>query len=296
MSTATPNVTAATWRTFGLGVCLVSALSALPLVRLASFALQSNLQSHILLIPLISAYLLYHDRHAIFQRPASATDGRRIALFTGLAALALLALHAALTAGNRISSEPGALCLPVMAYITILLGAFLACFGRAAFHAALFPLLFLYVMVPIPDAAAHVMAVALQHGSATATHGLFLLTGTPVIRDGLTFHLPGLSLHVAEECSGIHSTLALLIASLVASKIYLQQVPSRVVLLLAVIPLCLLRNGFRVVSLALLTMHVDPGIMDSRLHHRGGPLFFALALLVFFALLLGLRIWEKRNR
>ena len=60
-----------------------------------------------------------------------------------------------------------------------------------------------------------------------------------------------------------------------------------------VIPLGLVRNAFRVYVISMLSAHVAPWVIDSPLHHRGGPIFFALSLIPFFALLLWLRKTDK---
>jgi len=117
-----------------------------------------------------------------------------------------------------------------------------------------------------------------------------------VFRDGQTFCLPGLTVQVAEECSGIHSSLVLFITSLVAGRIFLKTLWPRVVLTLIVVPLSLIRNGVRIVTISLLTIHVDPRIIDSPLHHRGGPVFFVLSLMGLLVVLWGLRWMEGRKR
>jgi hypothetical protein len=61
-----------------------------------------------------------------------------------------------------------------------------------------------------------------------------------------------------------------------------------------VIPLGILRNGFRVFVIGMLCVHVGPRMIDSVIHHRGGPLFFALSLVPLFLLLWWLRRGERR--
>jgi exosortase/archaeosortase family protein len=124
---------------------------------------------------------------------------------------------------------------------------------------------------------------------------LFFLSGTPVLRDDLLFRLPGISLKVAAECSGIHSTLILFITSLLAGQVVLRQPWRRAALCLAVLPLALLRNGFRVFVLGQLCIHVSPRMIDSPIHHHGGPLFFVLSLVPFFLLLYYLRKTERTD-
>ena len=70
-------------------------------------------------------------------------------------------------------------------------------------------------MVPLPDSVMEKPIVLVQHGSAEVLSLFYELAGVPFFREGMTFSLTGLDLEVARQCSGIHSTLALFIASLV---------------------------------------------------------------------------------
>jgi exosortase/archaeosortase family protein len=102
-------------------------------------------------------------------------------------------------------------------------------------------------------------------------------------------------MEVAPQCSGIHSTLVLFIVSLVAGYLFLQRPWARAVLAVAVAPLALLRNGFRIFTIGQLCVQVDPDMINSFIHRQGGPLFFALSLIPFFLLLLLLRRLEHRR-
>ena len=102
---------------------------------------------------------------------------------------------------------------------------------------------------------------------------------------GLIFQLPGFSMEVAPQCSGIHSSLALFITSLLAGYFFLRSRWKRATLAVAVIPLAMLRNGFRVFTIGELCVHIGPEMINSYIHHHGGPFFFVLSLVPFFLLL-----------
>jgi exosortase C (VPDSG-CTERM-specific) len=154
---------------------------------------------------------------------------------------------------------------------------------------AAFPMTFLIFMVPLPDASVTALESASVLASADVAAFFFRMTGTPLVREGAVFALPGIVLHVAQECSGIHSSWILFITSLVASYLFLDGPWRRFVLVAFVIPLGVIRNGFRILVIGLLCVHVGPQMIDSPIHHRGGPLFFALSLIPLFALLFWLR-------
>ena len=130
--------------------------------------------------------------------------------------------------------------------------------------------------------------------SAEATALYFAIAGTTLVRHGTVFELPGIVLEVAQECSGIRSSWVLVITSLLASHLFLKSPWRRLVLVAFVIPLGILRNGFRVFVIGLLCVHVGPHMVDSAIHRQGGPLFFALSLVPLFLLLWWLRRQERR--
>jgi len=284
------------WMRFSIFAGAWIALFSLVLIPLIRFSLGSELESYIPLIPFISLYLLVTKKHGEMTGHGTTDPRRSVAAGFGIVAVVLLGVQVVLVSGGWIEGEASALALPVVSFVTGLLGGAVFCFGWLAFRSALFPWLFLYFMIPIPEPVAHGMRVALQQGSAEAASLMFALTGTSVFREGLSFHLPGLLIQVAEECSGIHSTLVLVITSLVAGHLFLRKHWTRMLLVAVVIPLGLVRNGFRIVSISLLTIHVDPRIIDSPLHHRGGPVYFVLSLGVLAVILWVLRRTENKRK
>jgi exosortase len=132
-------------------------------------------------------------------------------------------------------------------------------------------------------------------GSTEATYGFFKLTGVPVLREGFTFNLPGMSIEVAKQCSGIWSSIALFITSIVAGQLFLRTGWKRVILVLSIFPITIFKNGLRIVTLSLLGTYVDPGILGSELHKSGGIPFFFVALMLLAPILFWLRKTEKKG-
>jgi exosortase C (VPDSG-CTERM-specific) len=168
-------------------------------------------------------------------------------------------------------------------------------FGAPTLRAVAFPLGFLVFMLPLPGFLEHGIETFLQHGSASAACGLFSLFGMPVFNHGTEIQLPGFAMQVAPQCSGIHSSLVLFITSVLAGHMLLRANWAKAIFVLAVIPLAMLRNGFRIFVLGELCVQLDPDWIHSELHRRGGPLFFALSLIPFFLLLLLLRKLESKK-
>jgi exosortase/archaeosortase family protein len=80
-----------------------------------------------------------------------------------------------------------------------------------------------------------------------------------------------------------------------AAYLFLKKPSSRLVLMLVVIPLALLRNGFRIFVIAQLCVRIGPQMIESPIHRRGGPVFFVLSLVPLFLLLLYLSRRELRE-
>ncbi len=254
----------------------------------ARFAWSSDLHSYTVLIPAISGYMLASGGHL----PSGASPRR------ALWALPLL-LAAVIGLGFFLGAF-GAVDHPLIAAGT---AAFVAALWanagwfapRATLHRLAFPLGFLAFMVPLPPAALHAIETAMQHGSAAVAHAGFELAGTPVFYTQLTFQLPGVALLVAPECSGIRSTLVLLVVGVVAGYFFLRSPGARLALALAVVPLALLRNGFRIFVIGELCVRYGPAWIESWIHRRGGPVFFALSLVPLLLLLVLLQRRERRR-
>ncbi len=174
-----------------------------------------------------------------------------------LAALAMVG-GIALTAWNWFAGGAMVdhLALTTLSFLLFLTGAGCLFLGGAIMRVLAFPFAMLVFMVPFPTWLRQGLETLLQHGSAFCADWMFTVSDVPTLRTGLVFQLPNISLQVAPECSGIHSTVVLSITSLVAGHFFLRQPWQRAVLCLAVIPLALLRNGFRVFVLGELCTHL----------------------------------------
>jgi exosortase C (VPDSG-CTERM-specific) len=266
---------------------MLTLLFVQPLLRLVSYASQHDLYSYIPLVPVIASLLLY------VQPPRHQAAARTSILGTvGLASVGAAALAAAFGLGPTISLNDY-LALIALAYVSFLAAGGFFFRGGSWMAAASFPIAFLIFLVPMPDALVHWLEQASVLGSADVAAALFTITGTPMLRDGTVLALPGITLQVAQECSGIRSSCVLFITSVLASHLFLKSPWRRLVLAAFVIPLAILRNGFRILVIGLLCVHVGPHMIDSVVHHRGGPIFFVLSLVPLFGLMFWLRHQEQ---
>jgi exosortase len=260
-----------------------------PLSGLLRSSMRQDYHSLIPFIPFISGYLIYLKRKVINSEQTYSIGIGSIVILVGLVLYMAGRIYGIHFNQNNHAS------LIVCSALVLLWGAFILAYGILAFQRALFPLLFLIFMIPLPTAIMEKIIVFLQVGSTEFTNLLFLVTGIPFFRDGFVFQLPGQSIEVAPQCSGIRSGLALFITALLAGHLFLKTWWKQVILIACVIPVTMLKNGIRITSLSLLGIYVDPRILQSSLHREGGIPFFILALVLMAPVLYFLRKSEKQE-
>ena len=269
---------------------LTSCIFGATLYELAGLSINMPILSHSMLIPAMSLYLLWTDRKAIFSR-VDYVPGIGI----GLMAISLGVLVFQKWQFSNLG-QIDALSVTVGSLVIWIWGGFLWLCGRHAFRKALFPLLFLAYMIPIPALVLDPVVRFLQLGTTYAVIGILKLLTIPIYYEGVLISLPGVTVEIAKECSGIRSALALLIMTTVAGYMFLRSNWRRWCLVIFVVPVTILKNGMRVTTLALLGAYVDMSYLtDSALHSWGGKPFLLIAMMMMFPILWALRKSEKKN-
>lgn len=269
---------------FSIVLLLLFESSVGALVRLS---LEDYRYSHVLLIPIISASLLYIQRRKVFSSPRySLAEGVPL-LIGGVALFCFAQIRlSALNSNDHLS-------VVVLAILLVWLAGFVLCYGAQAFRAALFPLLFLLFIVPAPTVVLDNMVLVLQKGSAVVTYALFKLLGVPVLWRHFKFLLPGVEIEIGEECSGIRSSLALFITSILTGYLFLQSNWRRTWFSVMTVPVVIFKNAVRIVTISCLGVYVNPGFLHGRLHRYGGLPFSLVSLAILLPFLLALQKGEQ---
>lgn len=272
----------------GLGLlCFVpAALLWRSIAETFSLSLHNDAYTHILLVLPISAALIYSEWST--AKSNTAESGRAGFYMMGVG-IVLLVLNRWWTGGTPDLK----LTVNMLALVILWISAFMICFGTSVARSLLFPLCFLFWIVPMPAFFLISIVRWLQHGSAIATWLLFSVAGVPVVRDGVLVSIPGLSVEVAKECSSIRSSLMLLVTIMVLAHVLLRTSWRKTLLTLSAVPLSVAKNGLRIFTIAMLGTRVDRSFLSGHLHHDGGIVFFLLALFVTGMLLGILRRGER---
>ena len=213
-------------------------------------------------------------------------------LHFGRALLLSMAIASAIASGIRVPSAADdvqrAYSMTGVVFSWIMI--FAASFGIPAAKANLLPLLLLLGMVPPPGAVLEAIIAILQRGSAWSAHVLFSLLGVPAIQHGIQITIPGLVINVLKECSSIRSSSFLLVSACALAQLFLISPWRRAGLIVLSIPLTVLKNAARIVTIAMLGTRVNQGYLHGRIHREGGIVFFAGALSI-----LCIAIWILRR-
>jgi exosortase len=259
-----------------------------PLLATFALAFHNDQFTHILLILPLSLTLIFLDWPSLQGKAAPS-----VAAGSALLALSILAVGVASAVLTHPPLPPDLqLSIRMFALVLFWIGACILCFGSRVARALLFPLCFLFWLVPFPQVVLTTVINLLQQGSTVTAHWLFSAAGVPVSEDGVVLNIPGLTVEVTKECSSIRSSSMLLVTTMVLAQVLLRSPWRKALVIVIAVPLSVAKNGLRIFTISMLGTRVDPGYLTGRLHHQGGIIFFAVALAAVFGLILLLKRGE----
>jgi exosortase len=256
-----------------------------PVYALFQLANQDDTYSHILLIPFIAAWLLYTERNQLVPEAGFSIWPAGAFLVASIVTAALALNCDSCAIKTRLSGY-------ALSLIFFVVAGFIFAFGATAARSSGFALAFLLFMIPMPDRILGQLIYGLQAGSAEIAEVLFNLSGAPVLRQGFVFRLPVMSIEVAQECSGIRSSLALVILALLVSHFAFRPFWKKLAFVAAGLCMMLIKNGIRIATLTLLANYVNPSFLNGNLHHQGGIVFFLIGLALLLPIYWALRKGE----
>ena len=182
--------------------------------------------------------------------------------------------------------------------IVIIAGLILFHLGTHVFRAILFPLAFLFFMVPLPGIIFYAVTFPLQRLAAEQAAWTLDALGVPVLLDGNIIHLAQLSLGVTEACSGIRSLISLFAGAVAWAYLLLPVGWPMLVFVAATVPITIFANAARVVLTGLIGQYFGVQYASGFFHEFAGWAIFIFAfvsLLATYSLLraLSLRRWRR---
>lgn len=228
--------------------------------------------SHGLLIPPLAIYVAWLNRDDVLAAPA-VSDSRGLVLAAAGCGIHLL---------GRLGAE---FFLTRVSLVLILAGIILTYWGMARLWKLSFSLILLATMVPIPQIVYNKLAAPLQLFASSMASNTLELMGVAIFRDGNVMHLSGISLGVAEACSGLRSISSLSVLALVIGYFVCSSVGVRGLLFFMSFPVAIAVNVMRIVITALFAQE-NPALAEGFFHSFSGWVVF----LVGFAFIYGIAV------
>jgi exosortase len=234
-----------------------------------SFASEDAEQSHIVLVPIVAAWMFWARRMRLRNVPPAGTFIGPIILLAGWICSVVGYNHAIQSVWHA-----GA--------VAMLVGCILTVLGKHVLFQFLPAFVVLIFLVPIPGTIRQQISLPLQNATAVCTHYILELFGVEVIRSGNLLIINGQQVAVAEACNGMRMVFSLVLVSY-AFAFSLPLRPGVRALVLACSPVvALICNVFRLLPTVLIYGYSTQSVGD-QFHDWSGWLM----LPVGFFLLMG---------
>jgi exosortase len=265
------------WLQVGLVVGLIVALYFRIIPDMVKDWLDDPGASHGLLIPPVALYIAWVRKDLTLAEPAF-PDLRGLWLTLSACFTLLVGILGAEYFLTRAS------------FVLLLAGLIWTFWGAPRFRTLLFPFVLLLTMIPLPRVVYNMMAAPLQLFASSVATSLVQALGIAVYQDGNVIHLAGISLGVAEACSGLHSLSSLVTASLMVGFLVCTRIRTRVVLVAISIPIAIGMNVVRVTGTALIAEYNQQYALGYY-HSFSGWLVFLVGFGVVYAAAIVLHKW-----
>ena len=264
----------------GFNLAFLAALAASFLVaylptylKLADGPWRTEQEGHGPLIMLAAAWLAWQQRDKV------RTLEMRPAPVAGWIILVFSLLVMAVTRSQDIPM------VEVATQIPVLLGCLLLIGGWPLARVFAFPLAFLIFSVPPPTWLLDAFTVPLKVWISDIVSNFLYDLGYPVAQNGAMIMIGSYELMVKDACSGMNSIFALSAIGVFYIHEFVRHHPVRkVILVLSIVPITVLANVFRVVTLVLGAYYIGVDTIEGLFHDATGIALFVFALTLFFLL------------
>jgi len=227
------------WVELGTIVALMAALFVSVLADMAHDWWIEPAWSQGMLLPPLALYIAWIQRRHLLS--CAATPDQRGIFLTGFACVTYVL--------GRLASE---FFLTRISFVILLVGLIWTFWGLDRLRRLFLPLLLLASMVPLPVMIYNSLAGPLQLLASEGATRIAQSVGVSVFRDGNVIQLAGVTLGVAEACSGLNSLSALIVGSLLLGYLFCSGWVARIALIVLSVPLAIGVNVMRVAGTAIL--------------------------------------------
>ena len=198
-------------------------------------------------------------------------------------------LYGAVGAGGWLLGDAAGLAVArQLGVVMMLQGSVAALLGPNVTRGLLFPLFYMFFLVPIGEEAVPVLQ------TLTAKMCMVLLgwTGIPAHIDGIFITTPGGYFRVAEACSGVKFLIAMVAYGVLVANLCFKSWTRRIAFLAVCVIVPILANGLRAFGTIYIAEHSSVDFAASFDHVFYGWIFFGLVIALVMAI--GWRFFDKR--
>ena len=247
--------------------------------------LRSDEYSSGLLVPLIAGYILWIRRDSITAcRINPSLWG--LAGFIGAQAFRLFGLFYWYDSAERLSM------VLTLASLVLLL------FGWQLFRKVLPVLLFLFLMIPLPNSVQSAITLPLQSWATTSSVFCLEMLGYDIVRQGNVININGTVVAIAEACNGLRMLTAFFVISGLVVMIINRSIWEKIIIFVSSIPIGLICNTLRltITSIALTVLSTEK--WEQVFHDFGGLAMMpvAIGVIVFELWLLSNLVTEAHRQ
>lgn len=185
------------------------------------------------------------------------------------------------------SARTGVRMLAGLTMPVILAGIVGTVYGMKTLRIAAAPIAILVFAIPFPEHAIGFLAMPMQQVSAVLAAVAAPLLGLPVVREGIILNLRGFDFVVAQECSGMHSLIALLLTGLVIVELSGLKSARRTAAIVIIAPLVLFANVVRLLVVLLLAEYLGADFALGTVVHGFSDLIVYFAAVLSLVLIIG---------
>jgi exosortase len=170
-----------------------------------------------------------------------------------------------------------------LSIIPAVAGCILVSAGWKVLRVLAFPIGFLIFAVPAPDWAIDTATVPLKVFISDMVTQVLYAAGYPVAQNGVIIMIATYQVLVRDACSGMNSIFALSAIGVFYAYAFRRDSKVRSLLLLvAIVPITILANFFRVLALVLIAYYGGVDLLEGLLHDLTGIGLFVVAVLLLF--------------
>lgn len=208
------------------------------LIKLVITLIDSTDASFGLLLPLVSAYIVYRKWPEIRQLPWQPSWAGLLVMAGGLC----LYLFGALITD---------VYTPALSFVVVLGGLVILMGGWSAFRVLWFPVVLLTLMIPLPQFINMKFTLHLQLISSKLAAGMLKLYGLPLLLQGNVIDLGTRQLNVVAACSGLRYIYNLIALGIIFSFFFQRRLWKAAVLVMAMVPFAIFANALRIATIGI---------------------------------------------